>query len=186
MLVESKSLFWSLSSTCVINSFQAPLKEFPGALMVEDLVLSLPWPGFDPWPGKFHMLWVRPEINTIKPWAWISILPSPTGLGIPHKTRQNTGGPGQNCWKIKNVKMGTAECDTKSAASTGTFWAGGLGVPQSQFGPQASSSDRELEGGSRGLWLTFPEALRSELGNCPLPEAPKCPADKARPPSHSL
>lgn len=49
MLVESKSLFWSLSSTCVINSFQASLKEFPGALMVEDLVLSLPWPGFDPW-----------------------------------------------------------------------------------------------------------------------------------------
>ena len=49
MLVESKSLFWSLSSTCVINSFQASLKEFPGALMVEDLVLSLPWRGFDPW-----------------------------------------------------------------------------------------------------------------------------------------
>ena len=34
---------------------------------VKDLALSLPWPGFDPWPGKFHMLWVRPEINTIKP-----------------------------------------------------------------------------------------------------------------------
>ena len=31
--------------------------EFPGGLVVKDLVLSLLWLGFSPWPGDFGMLW---------------------------------------------------------------------------------------------------------------------------------
>ena len=30
--------------------------EFPGGLAVKDLMLSLLWHGFSPWPGTFHML----------------------------------------------------------------------------------------------------------------------------------
>ena len=43
------------------------LLEFPGSLVVEDLVWSLLWLGsllwyrFDAWPGNFHMLWVLPK-----------------------------------------------------------------------------------------------------------------------------
>ena len=37
-----------------------PLKEFPGGLVVKDLVLSLLWLEFDPMPGKFCIQWVRP------------------------------------------------------------------------------------------------------------------------------
>ena len=29
------------------------------AQQVKDLALSLLWLKFDPWPGKFHMLWVQ-------------------------------------------------------------------------------------------------------------------------------
>ena len=34
------------------------LWKFPGGLGVKDLVLSLLWLGFDPWPRKFCMSWV--------------------------------------------------------------------------------------------------------------------------------
>ena len=36
------------------------------AQQFKDLVLSLPWLGFDPWPGNFHMLWVQPKNKKIK------------------------------------------------------------------------------------------------------------------------
>ena len=29
--------------------------EFPGSLVIKDLVLSILWPGLDPWPGNFGM-----------------------------------------------------------------------------------------------------------------------------------
>ena len=35
-------------------------KEFTGCLVVKDPVLSLLWPGFDPWPGNFCMSWGWP------------------------------------------------------------------------------------------------------------------------------
>ena len=43
--------------------------EFPGGLVVKDLMLSLlwlrslPWCGFDPWPENFHMplVWSKKE-----------------------------------------------------------------------------------------------------------------------------
>ena len=34
--------------------------EFPGGLGVKDLVLSLLWFRFDPWPMIFHMPWACP------------------------------------------------------------------------------------------------------------------------------
>ena len=36
------------------------MPEFPGGLAAEDLVLSLLWRGFNPWPGNFHILRVWP------------------------------------------------------------------------------------------------------------------------------
>ena len=36
-------------------------REFPGGLEVKDLVLSLLWRAFDPWPGNTGMLWVWPR-----------------------------------------------------------------------------------------------------------------------------
>lgn len=30
------------------------------ALQVKDPALLLLWPGFDPWPGRFHVLWPQP------------------------------------------------------------------------------------------------------------------------------
>ena len=32
-----------------------PFQECLGGLVVKDSALSLLWPGFDPWPGNFHM-----------------------------------------------------------------------------------------------------------------------------------
>ena len=37
------------------------LCEYPGGLVVKDLVLSLLWLGFNPWPRNFHRLWVKPN-----------------------------------------------------------------------------------------------------------------------------
>ena len=34
---------------------------FPGGLQVKNLVLSLLWFGFDPWPKNFHMPWAWPK-----------------------------------------------------------------------------------------------------------------------------
>ena len=45
---------------------QGEKKEFPCAQWVMDLVLSLLWPGFDPWPGNFHMPWAWPKIYLYK------------------------------------------------------------------------------------------------------------------------
>ena len=36
-------------------------EEFPGSLVVKDLVLLLLWLGFDPWPGNFHMPQIQPK-----------------------------------------------------------------------------------------------------------------------------
>ena len=36
-------------------------EEFPGGLVVKDLVLSPLWLGFDPCPGNFHMLQAWPK-----------------------------------------------------------------------------------------------------------------------------
>ena len=36
-------------------------KEFPDGLAFKDTALSLLWCGFDPWPEKFHMSWVKPK-----------------------------------------------------------------------------------------------------------------------------
>ena len=33
------------------------MSEFPGGLAVKDLVLSLSWWEFDPWPGNLYMPW---------------------------------------------------------------------------------------------------------------------------------
>jgi len=33
------------------------MQEFPGGLAVKDPVLSLLRPGFEPWPGNFHIPW---------------------------------------------------------------------------------------------------------------------------------
>ena len=48
---------------CILNYHVAHLKkknhigEFPGGLEIKDLVLSLLWPGFHPWPKNFCMWW---------------------------------------------------------------------------------------------------------------------------------
>ena len=39
-----------------IQDLTKDILEFPGGLAVKDLVLSLLWCGFRPWPGTFHML----------------------------------------------------------------------------------------------------------------------------------
>ena len=39
--------------------------EFPGGLAIKDLVLSLLWLRFDPWPGNFHMPWAWPKKKVI-------------------------------------------------------------------------------------------------------------------------
>ena len=45
--------------------------EFPGSLVVKDLVVTLLWCGFNPWPGNF-MLQVR-HIYIFKPQVKISL-----------------------------------------------------------------------------------------------------------------
>ena len=35
--------------------------ELPGCLVVKDLMLSLQWPGFNLWPGHFHLPRVQPK-----------------------------------------------------------------------------------------------------------------------------
>ena len=52
----SMSLINLLSKSCsYIKSIS--VREFPGGLVVKDLVLSLLWLGFDPWCRNFCMLW---------------------------------------------------------------------------------------------------------------------------------
>ena len=35
---------------------------FPDGLVVKDMVLSLLWLRFDPWPENFHMKWAWPKV----------------------------------------------------------------------------------------------------------------------------
>ena len=46
--------------------FQEKKQEFPGAQRIKDLVLSLLWCMFDPWPGNFPMPWVGPKKENIE------------------------------------------------------------------------------------------------------------------------
>ena len=43
-------------------------EEFPSGLLVKDLVLSLLWHTFDPWPGSFHMpqMWGKKTNSRLK------------------------------------------------------------------------------------------------------------------------
>ena len=64
---SAKTQATSTSQRLSATSQNTQLLEFPCALVVEDLALSLQWLGSLPWcrfnpgPGNFHMLWVQPK-----------------------------------------------------------------------------------------------------------------------------
>ena len=43
------------------ESLEGEEEKFPGGLVVNDIVLSLLWHGFDPWPRNVHMPQGQPK-----------------------------------------------------------------------------------------------------------------------------